>query len=81
MAVDELRFSLAIPAQEWLAFYQGVRDVVVRAHDGRTVRFPARHLRPFVTRAGVFGEFCLRVDGSRLVSLRRLEPQRDRPGG
>lgn len=74
MAVEELTFSLALPAQRWLRFYQGTaRAVIVRAHDGRTVQFPAHHLRPFVSREGVYGEFRLRVDGNgRLVSLDRV---------
>ncbi len=47
--------------------------MIVRAHDGRIVQFPARHLRPFVSREGVFGEFRLRVDGNgRLLSLDRV---------
>jgi hypothetical protein len=72
--MHEIRFRLAIGAQRFVAYYEGtVRDVVAHALDGRIVRFPAEHLRPFVTHAGVFGLFALRYDDrNKLIDLRRL---------
>jgi Protein of unknown function (DUF2835) len=66
--------SLAIPADEYIALYQGsVRDVVARAHDGRVVRFPARILQPFVTHQGVYGRFAIRFDAdNRFSGISRL---------
>lgn len=68
-------FNLAITATEYLPYYQGiVKQVVVRAHDGRTLSFPAANLRRFVTANGVQGRFCLTVDDqNRLVSLERVQ--------
>ncbi|MGD8430522.1 MAG: DUF2835 domain-containing protein [Ectothiorhodospiraceae bacterium] len=56
-------FRLSISADELRRYYGGAaRDVLARTIDGRTVRFPARVLRPFVTRDGVSGVFRLRYD-------------------
>jgi len=69
-----IEVSLAIPADEYVAMYQGsVRDVVARARDGRTVRFPARILQPFVTHQGIYGRFAIRFDESnRFAGISRL---------
>ncbi|WP_344797352.1 DUF2835 domain-containing protein [Litoribacillus peritrichatus] len=52
--------SLNIPADEYLRVYSGVaRTVVTHSIDGRSVRFPANILQPFVTREGIRGRFCI----------------------
>lgn len=73
MAITEVRFDLHIPADVYVAYYQGqVRDVQVTTRDGVRVRFPARLLRPYVTREGIRGQFILRYDeGRRAVGLER----------
>lgn len=70
----EYRFRLSIPAHDYLAYYQGVvHEVVVTLYDGHTIQFPADILRPFVSHAGVYGEFVLQVDGdNRLQSLEQV---------
>ena len=61
--MQEIRFRLSLTAAEFLAFYQGAaREVVAKALDGRTVRFPASVLRQYVLHNGVRGEFALRYD-------------------
>jgi hypothetical protein len=66
--MDELRFALALSAEEFLAFYEGIAKTVrVRAHDGRTLDLPAARLRPFVTREGIHGEFVLRLGAQNQV--------------
>jgi len=67
-------FNLNISSQEYLTYYQGaVKHVIVRAHDGRKVQFPAAWLRQFVTREGVRGEFEIVHDAQhKLQSMRRL---------
>jgi len=63
--MQEIRFRLKLSSAEFLAFYQGAaREVVAKALDGRTVRFPAAVLRPFVMHDGVHGVFALRFDGN-----------------
>jgi hypothetical protein len=72
--MHEYRFRLAIPAHDYLAYYQGVvREVMVTLHDGHTIQFSADILRPFVSHAGVYGEFVLQVDAdNRLQSLEQV---------
>jgi hypothetical protein len=74
----ELRFTLAISPEEFLAYYEGIaRTVRVRAHDGRTVDLPAARLRPFVTRTGIHGEFLLRLDDrNKVIELRACRMDR-----
>ena len=62
--MQEICFRLNLTTTEFLAFYQGTaREVVAHAVDGRTVRFPAAVLRPYVLHDGVRGMFALRYDG------------------
>ena len=72
--MPEVRFKLDISSDEILRWYRGkARDVVVRAEDGRTVRFPARHLQRFVADDGVHGLFVMRYsDDGELIAIRRL---------
>ena len=58
-----IRFHIRITVQQYLAYYRGhARQVVVRAHDGRNLRFPANVLRPFLTHDGIAGDFILEYD-------------------
>jgi len=72
--VQEIRFRLSIGAQDYLAYYRGeVREVAVKALDGRNIRFPANVLRPFLSHQGIEGEFALQYDGNnRFVGIRKL---------
>lgn len=61
--MSDIFFSLSITADDYLPYYRGqVKDVQVKSHDGRTVRFPANILRPFVGMDGVHGTFVLQYD-------------------
>lgn len=66
--------ELRIPADELLRYYRGAASAVVAQDElGRRVQFPAAALRPFVTRAGVYGRFALHVGSdNRLASIRPL---------
>lgn len=73
--MQQLIVDLALPAERYLAWYQGRAErVLMRSRDGRRVSLPAHHLRRFLTHEGVFGSFlmCFTEDG-KLVSLERLE--------
>jgi len=65
--------NLAIDAEEYRKLYAGqARDVVARATNGQTLRFPAAALRPFVAHDGVRGNFEIQVTSdNRLVEIRR----------
>jgi hypothetical protein len=54
---------LHISAEEYQRLYEGiVKDVVAPSVDGRSIRFPANILRPFVTHAGIAGKFAIYFD-------------------
>lgn len=69
-----IRFRIDISPDEYLAYYRGTaRNVVTTALDGRSVCFPARILRPFVTKGGIQGEFLLLYDAAnRFAGIERV---------
>lgn len=67
------RFSLNIPRETYMRYYQGAVSAVI-AHDdqGRRVQFPASALRAHVTADGVQGRFVMTTDEAhKLLSLER----------
>lgn len=59
----EVSFSLSIAADQFVRYYQGSgRFVHVRGSDGRTIRFPANILQPYVTHNGIHGHFVMYYD-------------------
>ncbi len=70
----EVRFSIVIPADEWLRYYRGVaKDVLVTAEGGLRVQFPAQHLQRFITPDGVRGRFAIQFDErNKFAGIRRL---------
>lgn len=69
-----IRFRLAIPAEEYLAYYKGqARDALAIAEDGRKVRFPAKALQPHIRHEGIHGLFELHFDANhKLLGLKRV---------
>lgn len=69
-----LRFSLNIPREEALRYYQGsARFVVVRADNGQRLRFPAENIRPFIDQKGVQGVFSISFDNNnKLIGIKRI---------
>ena len=69
------RFDINIPAEQILAYYQGIaRQVSVVTHDGRRIEFPAEKLRPFLDHRGIHGVFELEFDDNhRFVALHRIQ--------
>ena len=69
---ETIRVDIALPPGALAELYRGrARDVLVRAHDGRIVRFRISALRGAVARRGVNGR-ALVVDGRRLVRIGQL---------
>jgi hypothetical protein len=59
------RFSLHLSSAEIARYYQGTaRDISVRTDSGQQLRFAARHLRPFLTPAGIHGQFILTTNAN-----------------
>jgi hypothetical protein len=67
-------FHLRMTPNDYLDYYRGiVQSVVVRAASGQRVQFPASMLRPFVTDAGIEGNFVLLCDeNNKCIELRRV---------
>ena len=58
MVMQTVTVSLRISSRRFQAYYEGLADyVLARSDDGRTVQFPARVLRPFVSQRGIDGVF------------------------
>lgn len=72
--MPSLVLDIALPAERLLAAYQGhANRILLRSRDGRRISLPVHHLRPFVTREGVFGSFELEfAEQGQLVGLHRL---------
>lgn len=72
--MNQLVFNVKISSQEYLKFYQGVASWVhIVAEDGRRLKLPAKHLRPFLTHDGICGRFLLTFDDmNQMTALKRL---------
>ncbi|MFL0809521.1 MAG: DUF2835 domain-containing protein [Agarilytica sp.] len=72
--MQNLIIDLSIAPDEYLKLYQGVASSVrARARDGRSIRFPAHILKPFVTHDGVCGCFQIEFDNDmKFRSIHRL---------
>lgn len=73
--MPKLNFYLNIPANQLKRYYQGsARDIVASSHQGPTVRFAARLIRPFVSSEGVYGHFEIEfTPQGKFINLRKLD--------
>jgi len=71
---QQVRFAIRISAEDYIYYYKGqAKQVIVNAHDGRRVQFPASCLQPFVLHDGINGVFCLRFDANnKLIGLEKI---------
>ncbi len=71
--MQRVTVRLNISPERFQAYYQGVVEyVVATANDGRTVKFPARVLRTFLTYQGVQGTFEITFDANlKFQAIRR----------
>jgi len=71
--MQKVTVRLNISPERFQAYYQGVVEhVVATASDGRTVKFPARVLRPFFSYQGIQGIFDITFDANlKFQSIRR----------
>jgi len=72
--MQRMRFSIAISSEQYQSYYRGVAKFVrVLSEDGRTLKFPAEKLQPFVLHDGINGRFEIVFDDQhKLVSLQRI---------
>ncbi|WP_019029066.1 DUF2835 domain-containing protein [Colwellia piezophila] len=67
-------FSLNVSATEFLPYYQGtIQNVVVTTTLGTKVQFPAMHLRKHLNASGIQGDFCLKTQNNKFLSLVKLK--------
>ena len=73
--MDAIIVSLSISADEMERWYRGsAQQVLARSLDGRTIRFPARILQPFVSQAGIKGNFRILFDEEhRFQSIQKID--------
>ena len=58
-----IKFSINLSYERFLSVYQGhAKYVVARAYDGRNIQFPAEVLKPYLTKAGIYGNFAIHFD-------------------
>jgi hypothetical protein len=71
--MQTVRVQLNISPERFQAYYQGVVEhVVATTVDGRTVQFPARVLRPFLSYHGIQGTFDITFDATlKFQTIRR----------
>ena len=72
--MQTITVELNISPERFQTYYQGiVENVVATASDGRTVQFPARVLRPFLSYQGIQGTFEITIDAHlKFQSIRRM---------
>jgi len=70
----EFVFDIYISPEQWSEYYRTPSTTVVASsHDGRRVKFAARHLQRFISRDGVRGVFRLVIDAeNNFISLDRV---------
>lgn len=81
--MQTVRVVLRISTRRFQAYYEGAVDAVVaRAEDGRTVQFPARVLRPFLTHRGIEGIFDLTFSSrQKFHSIKKVHQESDSGNG
>ena len=72
--MKRFEFHLSISAESYLDYYRGAaRQVFARCPDGLSVQFPAGLLQPFVTPAGIHGDFVLTCGDDNKGAVLRLK--------
>ena len=68
-----VHFYIKLSAEKYREYYAGnVKNVQVIANDGRTIRFPANILQPYLNHDDIEGEFVIEFDDQhRFVSIKR----------
>jgi regulatory protein YycI of two-component signal transduction system YycFG len=75
MSMPSHFFSVQIPAQLVLRYYQGKpTNVQVYDQDNRRIEFSLQHLVQFATKSGISGSFVLHADNEdRFLGVERVE--------
>ncbi|NKF51494.1 DUF2835 domain-containing protein [Shewanella sp. WXL01] len=67
-------FSCYVRYDDFLAYYQGaVNKVEVTDNAGRVLHINAKYFKPYLTRDGIRGHFCLQTDSNgNFISLTQV---------
>lgn len=71
-----------ISYDDFLPFYEGrVKDIIAPSLAGKSIRFPAKAIRPYLTRSGIRGifELCMNPE-NKLLSCERVGNIKGKPG-
>ncbi|QBG34698.1 DUF2835 family protein [Litorilituus sediminis] len=67
-------FSIRMSIDEFMPYYEGrASTIIVITDQGLKVQFPAMHLRKYITRQGIIGNFCLETHNNKFLSLTKLK--------
>jgi len=66
--------NINISKEELLKYYRGTAaTITARASNGKTIRFPADSIRPFVSQFGVSGQFeIVYSDAGKLENIKKI---------
>jgi hypothetical protein len=69
-----IRFKLSLSSEQFLRVYQGMaKNVTTRTDDGQLIQFPAQHIKPFLTHAGIHGYFEMTFSPEhKFIGIKRL---------
>jgi hypothetical protein len=70
----QLVIDIRISTEEYLKYYKTPSAAVsTRSRDGRSVKFPANILQPFVSHAGIEGSFIIEFsDEGKFIAVAKL---------
>jgi Protein of unknown function (DUF2835) len=69
-----IRFKLSLSSEQFLRVYQGIaKNVTARTDDGQVIKFPAQHIKPFLTHDGIYGYFEMTFSPEhKFIGIKRL---------
>ena len=69
-----IRFKLSLTSKQFLQVYQGTaKNIAARTDDGQVIKFPAQHIKPFLTHDGIYGYFEIEFSHEhKFIGIKRL---------
>jgi hypothetical protein len=69
-----IRFKLSLSSEHFLNVYQGIaKNVTTRTDDGQVIKFPAQHIKQFLTHDGIYGYFEMEFSFEhKFIGIKRL---------
>lgn len=69
-----VRFKLSLSSEQFLQVYQGIaKNVTARTDEGQVIKFPAQHIKSFLTHDGIYGYFEMEFSPEhKFIGIKRL---------